>query len=75
MILSLQTLGAIQATTIVIQINMNRISSYTTKRLWGRHQKKWKNNTWKSKSIITKSNIERTFRGCVYPFITWMLAF
>jgi hypothetical protein len=47
MILSLQTLRTIQATTIVIKINMNHISSYTTKRLWEKHKKEWKNRTWK----------------------------
>jgi hypothetical protein len=75
MILSLQTLGTIQATTIVIKINMNGISSYTTNRLWERHKKQWKNRTWKSKSTITKSKTERTLKGCVYSFITWMLTF
>jgi len=39
MMLSLQTLGTTQATTIVIKININRINSYTTKRLWERHKK------------------------------------
>jgi hypothetical protein len=75
MIWSLHTLGISQATTIVIKININYISSYTTKRLWEKHKKQWKNMTQKNKSIIIKSKIEMTFKGCVYSFITWMLAF
>lgn len=42
MMLSLQTLGTTQATTIVIKININHINSYTTKRLWERHKKNGK---------------------------------
>jgi hypothetical protein len=75
MIVSLHTLRISQTTTIVIKINMNYISSYTTKRLWKRHKKQWKNRTRKNKSTIIKSKIERTLRGCIYLFITWMLAF